>query len=257
MLDTALQAILEPNRREILRLVQANEMNAGEIAAKFAVTRPAISQHLGVLMDAGLLTMRRQGTQRLYRARPEGLKELREFLDEFWEESLERLADLAEAEERRNMTTRQADVIEKTIRIAAKPETIFSFFTDPQKMIKWKGIDARLDPRPGGTYRVNINGQDVAIGKYVEIIPYKKVVFTWGWEATGHPMPPGSSTVEITLTPDGDTTVLRLLHSGIPTQELRNVHAIGWDHFMGRLVMVATGKDPGPDTAMSQETKHS
>ncbi len=257
MLDQALQAIAEPNRREILRLVQTNELSAGDIAARFAVTRPAISQHLGVLMTAGLLTMRRHGTQRLYRARPEGLKELREFLDEFWEESLERLADLAEAEERRKgVTTKEADVIVKVIRIEAKPETIFSFFTDPQKMVKWKGIEARLDARPGGGYWVNINGRDVASGKYVEIVPFTKIVFTWGWETPGHPMPPGSSVVEITLTPDGDSTVLRLRHSGIPTKELRDQHAMGWDHFGARLAIAATGKDPGPDPTINQDMKH-
>ncbi len=258
MLDTALQAISEPNRREILRMVQSSELSAGDIAAKFSVTRPAISQHLGVLMTAGLLTMRRQGTQRLYRARPEGLEELRAFLDEFWEQSLARLAAEAEAEERRkSVTTKEADVIEKVMRIDARPETIFSFFTDPQKMVKWKGIDAKLDPRPGGGYRVNINGKDIAVGKYVEIVPFTKIVFTWGWEANGHPMPPGSSVVEITLTPDGNSTVLRLRHSGIPTKELRDLHAMGWDHYFSRLAIAATGRDPGPDPTINHDMKHS
>ncbi|MCH8026328.1 MAG: winged helix-turn-helix transcriptional regulator [Chloroflexi bacterium] len=82
-MDLALRAIAEPNRRKILRLVQDTELPAGEIAAHFDVTRPAISQHLRVLKTAGLLSERRQGTQRLYRARPEGLAEVREFLNEF------------------------------------------------------------------------------------------------------------------------------------------------------------------------------
>ena len=100
-MDLALRAIAEPNRRKILRLVQDTELPAGKIAAHFDVTRPAISQHLRVLKTAGLLSERRQGTQRLYRARPEGLAEVREFLNAFWEGRLRLLASAAEAEERR------------------------------------------------------------------------------------------------------------------------------------------------------------
>ena len=100
-MEAALQAIAEPRRREILRLVREHELPAGEIAAHFDVTRPAISQHLQILKHAGLLTERRDGTRRLYRARPEGLDGLREFLTEFWQDRLRLLADAAEAEERR------------------------------------------------------------------------------------------------------------------------------------------------------------
>jgi len=98
--EVALRAIADPNRREILRLVRGRELPAGEIAAHFAVTRPAVSQHLQVLVTAGLLDMRRLGTQRLYRARKDKLEELRQFLSEFWDENLSRLAAAAEAEER-------------------------------------------------------------------------------------------------------------------------------------------------------------
>jgi DNA-binding transcriptional ArsR family regulator len=99
MLDAALQAIAEPRRREILWLVRDRELSSGAIAAHFSVTRPAISQHLGVLASAGLVTVRKVSTQRLYRARPEGLAELRDFLEEFWDASLARLAAAAEQEE--------------------------------------------------------------------------------------------------------------------------------------------------------------
>lgn len=96
-----LQAIVQPRRREILRLVSSRELSAGEIAANFDVTRPAISQHLTVLKNAGLLSERRQGTRRLYRTRPEALEGLRAFLGEFWDERLTRLKRAAEREERR------------------------------------------------------------------------------------------------------------------------------------------------------------
>lgn len=99
-MEAALRAIAEPRRRTILRLVGSEEMSAGEIASHFEVSRPAISQHLTVLKGAGLVSERREGTRRLYLARREGLAELRDFLDEFWAEGLDRLKAAAEQEER-------------------------------------------------------------------------------------------------------------------------------------------------------------
>ncbi len=97
-MDEALRALAEPRRRAILRLVARSELSAGEIAGCFDVTRTAVSQHLTVLKNAGLLTERRQATRRLYRARPEGLAGLREFLDQMWASSLEIARDLVEAD---------------------------------------------------------------------------------------------------------------------------------------------------------------
>jgi len=100
-MEAALRAIAEPRRREILGLLKDGEVPAGQIAAHFDVSRPAISQHLKVLKEAGLVTERRQGTMRLYRARPEGLAEVRAFLEGFWAERLDALKQAAEREERR------------------------------------------------------------------------------------------------------------------------------------------------------------
>jgi DNA-binding transcriptional ArsR family regulator len=99
-MDAVLNALAEPRRREILSLVQSRELGAGEIAAQFDVTWPAISQHLGVLKNAGLVAERRDGTRRLYRARPEGLAELRAYLDRFWATGLERLKREVERDQR-------------------------------------------------------------------------------------------------------------------------------------------------------------
>jgi DNA-binding transcriptional ArsR family regulator len=90
-METALRALSDPGRRRILTLVRDEEHSAGEIAAEFTVSWPAVSQHLRVLKEAGLVTERREGTRRLYRARPEGLEDVRAFLDEFWDNKLERL----------------------------------------------------------------------------------------------------------------------------------------------------------------------
>jgi DNA-binding transcriptional ArsR family regulator len=100
-MQAVLDAVVEPRRRDILRLVSRTELPAGAIAARFGdVSRPAISQHLRVLLDAGLLVERREGTRRLYHTRPEGLGELRAFLDEFWDARLEALRNEAEREQR-------------------------------------------------------------------------------------------------------------------------------------------------------------
>jgi DNA-binding transcriptional ArsR family regulator len=99
MLDSTLHALADPRRRAILGMVRDRELAAGEIAGSFDVTRPAISQHLAVLREAGLVSERRVGTRRLYRARPIGAVELLVWLEQFWDEGLARLQRAAEAEE--------------------------------------------------------------------------------------------------------------------------------------------------------------
>lgn len=150
------------------------------------------------------------------------------------------------------MVPNQSEIVEREIRIAARPETIFSFLTDPAKMVRWMGTKATLDPRPGGIYRVDINGRDVARGEYVEIVPNQRVVFTFGWEGTASPLPPGSTRVEITLTPDGDSTIVRLRHLGL-AEEQRQRHLEGWVHYMSRLASISEGRDPGPDPFAAEE----
>ncbi|MBM3945100.1 MAG: transcriptional regulator [SAR202 cluster bacterium] len=141
---------------------------------------------------------------------------------------------------------RDEEVVQCEVRVKAKPETIFPFFIDPKKMVKWKGIEAVLDPRPGGVYSVNVTGRDKALGKYVEVTPFRRVVITWGWEGEGHPIPPGSTTVEITLHPEGDTTLVRLRHTGL-TKAAQEQHEAGWVHYLGRLTTAAEGRNAGPD----------
>src|SRR5438094_7162823 len=101
LVEAAMPAMAAPRRRQILTLVRDDELSAGEIASHFDVTRPAISQHLNVLKEAGLVSERRNGTRRLYGARPDGLAELKEFLEEFWDVRLETLKREAEREERK------------------------------------------------------------------------------------------------------------------------------------------------------------
>ncbi len=144
------------------------------------------------------------------------------------------------------MTTTSDSALEKEIHIKARPETIFPFFTDPLKMVRWIGLKATLEPRPGGIYRVDMNGKDIANGEYIEITPYSRVVFSWGWEEPKSMLPPGSSIVEVTLTPDQEGTTVKLRHSKL-TADQQEHHSKGWDHFLLRLVEIAEGRDPGPD----------
>lgn len=134
----------------------------------------------------------------------------------------------------RTIASADPDVLVHSVRIAAVPETVFPFFTDPERLVRWMGKTATLDPRPGGAFRVDYGKGDVAAGTYREVDPPRRLVLTWGWEAAGDPVPPGASTVEIDLAPDGDGTLLTLRHSGLPV-ESRAGHAEGWDHFLERL----------------------
>jgi uncharacterized protein YndB with AHSA1/START domain len=139
-------------------------------------------------------------------------------------------------------------------RIAAPPEVVFSYFTDPEKYRQWQGHEAELDPRPGGVFRVRMSRQmgTVASGTFVEIDPPRRIVYTWGWEQQdwlpeGMRLDPGSSTVEITLERDGETTILRLRHGGLPTEAACQFHDWGWDLTLDRLHVAAEGGDPGPN----------
>ncbi len=138
-----------------------------------------------------------------------------------------------------------AAIVERELRIAASPETVFDFFVDPDRMIQWMGREAELDPRPGGTFRVDLNGRHIGRGEYVEVDRPNRVVFTFGWEGGTSVVEPGASTVEVDLEADGDGTLLRFLHR-LP-EESRDSHGEGWDHYLPRLVTAAAGGDPGSD----------
>ena len=136
--------------------------------------------------------------------------------------------------------------VEVSIRIVAPPATVFRYFIDPDRMKQWIGVSAELEPQPGGKFRVNVSGIDFAVGEYVEVTAPERIVWTWGWEGSAT-IPPGSSTVEVTLTADGDGTVVRLRHSGLPGTDAQDEHRKGWTHYVSRLAIAGAGGDPGPD----------
>jgi uncharacterized protein (TIGR02453 family) len=130
--------------------------------------------------------------------------------------------------------------------IDASPETVFSFFSDPGRWLSWQGVTAEIDPRPGGTFRMNVRGDGYATGRFVVVDPYVRIVLTWGWENPALGVPPGSSTVELTFRPDRGGTLVRLTQAGLPPTAL-DPHHEGWNHYLDRLARRAAGGDPGPD----------
>ncbi len=152
------------------------------------------------------------------------------------------------------MTISDIDAVVSEIRIAAPPETVFAYFTEPDKMARWMGSRVDLQPRAGGTYALDINPLARARGEYVELVPHSRVVFTFGWEADLQ-VPPRSTTVEVTLTPDGDGTHVRLVHRGLLTAAMREQHRDGWQHYLARLRVAAANGDPGPDPNANPSTQ--
>ena len=136
-------------------------------------------------------------------------------------------------------------VIQVERRIAAPPAAVFRYLTEADLWARWQGQSAELDPTPGGRFAVRMAEGQIVEGKFVDVEPDRRVVVTWGWQ--DHPrMPPGTTTVEFELTPDGDGTLVRLTHRGLPPEDLP-IHRAGWDVFLPRLEIAAGGGDPGPN----------
>jgi uncharacterized protein YndB with AHSA1/START domain len=140
-------------------------------------------------------------------------------------------------------------VIEQTVRIAAHPQTVWRYWTDPERMCDWWGTAAELDPRPGGACRIEMGAGPTMSGEYLEVVPYERIVFSFGWQPTnGAPdIAPGSTRVEVTLTADAGDTILTLRHTGLPAAHA-DEHRAGWALFLPRLaaaVAVVVSEDGG------------
>jgi uncharacterized protein YndB with AHSA1/START domain len=131
-----------------------------------------------------------------------------------------------------------------SVHIAARPEQVFEYFIRAEAIVRWMGDYAVLDARPDGEFTLDINGVPVR-GRYLEVEPPRRLLISWG-HAGSDRLPPGASTVEVTLTPDADGTTVRIVHRDLPEVEATQ-HALGWKHFLERLVTAGAGGDPGPD----------
>jgi uncharacterized protein YndB with AHSA1/START domain len=142
---------------------------------------------------------------------------------------------------------RASDPLVNEIFIDAEPELVYRFLTEPGLMRRWMGVEIELEPRAGGIYRVSPDGLQVARGEYVEVVPNRKVAFTWGYESEIMGIPAGSTLVEITLEARTPGTLVRLVHHHLPSDEAKDAHDEGWRHYLARLKTAARGGDPGPD----------
>ena len=139
-------------------------------------------------------------------------------------------------------------VVRREVQIAAPPATVFAFLTDPQKILRWMGTQATMEPHPGGLYLVNVTGKDVARGRFTEVIPVHRLAYSFGWDEHDKNVPPGSSLIEIDLIDEANGTLLRMIHSGLPDAASCANHDKGWTHYFARLAQAASGGDPGPDS---------
>lgn len=134
-------------------------------------------------------------------------------------------------------------------RIAAPPAEVYRYLTESEAWSRWQGVDATIEARPKGLFAMTMGNGMRARGQFLELEPYRRVVFTWGW-IDHAAVPPGSTTVEIELIADGDGTLVVLTHRDLPEDEVA-IHDRGWAHYLPRLEVVASGGDPGPDPGPS------
>lgn len=138
-------------------------------------------------------------------------------------------------------------VVAQELTIAAPPSVVYQFLVDPDCFIEWMADAATLDPTPGGEIRWTHANGDTCAGTYLELVPNRRVVFSYGWERVEVEIPPGSTVVEIDLHPDGhDATRLRLVHRGLDDLAA-DAHHGGWTHYLDRLRHTSEGRPPGPD----------
>jgi uncharacterized protein YndB with AHSA1/START domain len=138
-------------------------------------------------------------------------------------------------------------MVRQETQIAAPPATVFAFLTDPEKIISWMGTEARTEMHPGGLYLLKgVNGRRVARGAFREVVAVYRLAYSFGWDGDEE-VPPGSGLIEIDLIDQDGGTLMRMTHSGLPNASQCAGHAKGWAHYLGRLAIAATGRNPGLD----------
>lgn len=144
-----------------------------------------------------------------------------------------------------------SEIVRQELTIHAPARIVYELLTDAHSFAEWMAVEAEIEPWPDGMVRWRHANGDVCRGRFVDLVPHRRVVFTYGWERTDVGIPPGSTTVEIELAEADGVTTLSLTHRGL-TPPAAEAHAVGWDHYLGRLMVRAEGGDPGPDPFANQ-----
>jgi uncharacterized protein YndB with AHSA1/START domain len=137
----------------------------------------------------------------------------------------------------------QVGSIKREMMIEADNGTVFTFFTVPELLVRWIGVSATLDPKPGGLFLIKVQDGFTARGTFTEVVPVSHLAYTWGWEGNKENVPPGSSIVEIDLSTEDGHTLLCFTHRCLPPEAVPS-YADSWSYYLRRLAMVAIGKDP-------------
>lgn len=139
-------------------------------------------------------------------------------------------------------------MVQRETQIAAPAATVFAYLTDPQKIMSWMGMEASTEPQPGGLYLIKgVGGRTrTARGAFREVVPVHRLAYSFGWDDDDE-VPAGSGLIEIDLIDRDGGTLLRMTHSGLPNEAQCIGHGKGWSHYLGRLAIAASGRDPGPD----------
>jgi uncharacterized protein YndB with AHSA1/START domain len=143
-----------------------------------------------------------------------------------------------------------SETFRSEIEVVAPPGTVFAFLTDPEKIVRWMGTEAEMEPHPGGIYLLKTGDRYTARGQFTEVVPVHRLAYSFGWEDHDS-VPPGSSLVEIELVERDGGTLVRFTHSGLPDAAELASHTKGWNHYLRRFAIAAAGGDPGPDAPLS------
>lgn len=242
----ALDALGDSTRRAIVEQLRGGPRAVGELASGLPVSRPAVSQHLRVLKEAGLVTERQEGTRRLYRLDPAGLGEVRSYLDRFWDNALADFKAAAERREEEAMTTQAADLtVRKTVTVAASIESAFEVFTE--RIATWWPLDTYslgesrtkdvvMEGREGGrVYEVIEGGEEGYWATVTAWEPPRRLALSW----KVNPEAAAPTEIEVRFTTEGEGTRVELEHRGFErlgegAPKSSKNYGEGWELILGR-----------------------
>lgn len=250
-LDRSFLALSHPVRRAIVGRLAAGPATVGVASGGLGVSKPAVTKHLKVLEEAGVLRRSVSGRTHVLRLEPQALRDASSWLElhrRLWEAKFQAVEQHLEAEEETMSQTGQETVLYLEHRFAAPRERVFDAFVNPDVLRRWWAAaptwdtpTADIDAREGGSYRLSMRTDSgevhTVFGEYREVRPPERLAYTWSWEEGPDPVLAGSedTLVEIDFVEDGDGTLVRLTHSGFASEQVRDMHTQGWQGVLANL----------------------